>query len=253
MMVPMTTPEPEMTANPETTTEPEMTANPETATEPDTTTELEPATAEQADAIEIEHPTLGPAVAIYDDRRKSKRRLLTAAGMGAVGAVGIILGLGDFSNGDGTGGSVFVLAGAALLVYGASEARSTLLRFRTAFSLVVGEAGFEYAFGAGSIAWDEVASLGFERVARRGKPGAIRVQVKEPDEFAARHELSLPASLMLRINDGALYVARGALMPAGAVLELMSARLAEFKTTHRPLPAAAPAPARSIKRRTSRH
>jgi hypothetical protein len=228
---------------------------PMTTPDPHTTTKLDTATGEQADAIEIEHPTLGPALAIYDDRRKSKRRLLTAAGMGAIGGVGIVLGLGDFANGDGTGGSIFVLAGAAMLIYGASEARTTLLRFRTAFSLVVGEAGFEYAFGAGSIAWDEVASLGFERVARRGKPGAIRVQVKEPDEFAARHELSLPASLMLRINDGALYVARGALMPAGAVLELMSARLAEFRTTHKQaLPAAAaPAPGRSIKRRTSRH
>ncbi len=228
-----------------------MTTDPGATAHPEAITQLDNATGERADAIEIEHPTLGPAVAIYDDRRKSKRRLLTAAGTGAVGAVGIVLGLGDFANGDGTGGSIFVLAGAALLVYGISEARATLLRFRTAFSLVVGEAGFEYAFGAGSVAWDEVASLGFERVARRGKPGAVKVQVKEPDEFAARHELSLPASLMLRINDGALYVARGALMPAGAVLELMSARLAEFKATHKPVAAAA-APAGSIKRRTSR-
>jgi hypothetical protein len=242
MMMPMTTPDHGSTTAPETS------PNSETATNPET------APAEQGDAIEIEHPTLGAAVAIYDDRRKSKRRLLTAAGTAAVGAVGMVLGLGDFANGDGTGGSVFVLAGAALLIYGASEARATLMRFQTAFSLVVGEAGFEYAFGAGSVTWDEVASLGFERVARRGKPGAVRVQVKVPDEFAARHELSLPASLMLRINDGALYVARGALMPAGAVLELMNDRLAEFRRTHRP-EATAPTPAleHNVRRRTSRH
>ncbi|HEY5486879.1 MAG TPA: hypothetical protein VIK06_04460 [Candidatus Limnocylindrales bacterium] len=205
--------------------------------------------AESADSIEIEHPTLGPAVAIYDDRRKSRRKLLTASGMAAVGGVGVVLGLGDFANGDGTGGSVFVLAGGALLTYGINEARATLMRLRTVYSLVVSETGFEYAFGVGSIAWDEVASVGFERVARRGKPGAVRVQVKMPDEFAARHELSLPASLMLRINDGALYVARGALMPAGAVLELMNQRLAEFRRAHTPVPA----PAQPIRRRTSRH
>jgi hypothetical protein len=241
-MMPMTTPDHGSTIAPE------IAPNLETAPAPET------ATAEQGDAIEIEHPTLGAAVAIYDDRRKSKRRLLTAAGTAAVGAVGIVLGLGDFSNGDGTGGSVFVLAGAALLIYGANEARATLMRFRTAFSLVVGEAGFEYAFGAGAVTWDEVDSLGFERVARRGKPGAVRVQVNVPDEFAARHELSLPASLMLRINDGALYIARGSLMPAGAVLELMNDRLAEFRRTHRPV-AAAPTPAveRTVRRRTSRH
>ena len=93
-----------------------------------------------------------------------------------------------------------------------------------------------------------MASLGFERVGR-GKPGAVRIQVNVPDEFAARHELSLPASFMLRINDGALYVARGALMPTAGVLDLMNERLAEFRRTHKPNPAPAP----SIKRRTSRH
>jgi hypothetical protein len=216
-----------------------------------TTTNSETAGAEPTDSIEIDHPTLGPAVAIYDDRRKTRRKLLTAAGMAVVGAVGVFLGLGDIAGGDGTGGSIFLLAGAGLLTYGINEARATVLRLRTVFSLVVGEGGFEYAFGSGSIAWDEVASVGFERVAGRGKPGAVRVQVNIPDEFAARHELSLAASLMLRINDGSLYVARGALMPAGAVLELMSARLAEFRKAHISVPA--PAPARGIKPRTSRH
>jgi hypothetical protein len=54
---------------------------------------------------------------------------------------------------------------------------------------------------------------------------------------------------MLRINDGALYVARGALMPAAGVLDLMNERLAEFRRTHKPTAA----PASSVKRRTSRH
>ena len=214
-----------------------------------TTANPETSGTETLDAIEIDHPTLGPALAIYDDRRKSRRKLLTASGMAAVGAIGVILGLGDFANGDGTGGSVFVLAGGALLTYGINEARATLMRLRTAFSLIVGETGFECAFGMGSIAWDEVASVGFERGARRGKPGAVKVQVKVPDEFAARHELSLPASLMLRINDGALYVARGALMPAAGVLDLMNQRLAEFRLAHKPVPA----PAQTVRPRTSRH
>jgi hypothetical protein len=152
------------------------------------------------------------------------------------------------SNGDGTGGSIFLLAGVALLIYGASEARATFMRLRTRFSLVVGELGFEYAFGVGSVTWDEVASLDLERV-WRGTPGAVRVRVKGPDEFAARHELSLASSLMLRINDGALYVGRGALMPAAAVLDLMNERLAEFRATRRP----AAVPAQRARRRTSRH
>ena len=207
------------------------------------------AAAEPTDSMAIDHLTLGPSVAIYDDRRKSRRKLLAASGMAAVGAIGAILGLGDLTNGDATGAAIFLLAGAALLAYGLNDLRATVRRPRVPFSLTVGEGGFESAFGAGPVAWDEVASLGFERVVARGKPGAVRVQLRAPDEFASRHALSLPARLMLRINDGALYVARGTLMPAADVLDLMTERLAEFRSAHKP-----PAPpAQRIRRRTSRH
>jgi hypothetical protein len=201
-----------------------------------------------ADSVEIDHPTMGPSVAIYYDRRTIRRKLLTALGMVVTGAIGAVLGLADLANGDATGAAVFLLAGAALLSYGLNEARAVFMRFRTLFSLVVSESGFESAFGVGSIGWDEVASVGFERVVGRGKPGAIRVQLNVPDQFAARHALSLPSRLMLRINDGALYVARGTGMPAPGVLDLMSDRLAEFRRTHKP----PPAPAQRIRRRTSR-
>ena len=201
-----------------------------------------------ADSVEIDHPTMGSSVAIYYDRRTTRRKLLTALGMAVMGAIGAVLGLGDLASGDATGAAVFLLAGAALLSYGLNEARAVLMRHRTLFSLVLSESGFEYAFGVGPIAWDEVESVGFERVGR-GKPGAVRVQLKLPNEFAGRHALSLPSRLMLRINDGSLYVARGTLMPASGVLELMSDRLAEFRRTHKP----PPAPTQRIRRRTSRH
>ncbi len=201
----------------------------------------------RADSVEMDHPTLGQSVAIYDDRRGAQRHLLMAGVMAAAGILGLLVGGNDLRTDEAATGVVLVVAGVALLVYGVTEARATAKRLGTPVRLVVGESGFEDGSVGGTIAWDEVESIGFEKVGR-GQPGAVRVQLRAPGDFAGRHTLSRQARLMLRINNGGLYLARGARMPAADVLDLMSDRLAAHLRSRQP-PAA---PAQRIRRRTSR-
>ena len=201
-----------------------------------------------AHSIEMDHATLGPSVAIYDDRRGAQRHFLMAVVMAAGGILGLLVGGNDLRTGEIATAVVLLVAGVALLSYGVTEVRATVRRLGTPVRLVVGEGGFEDLSMAGPIAWDEVESIGFEKVGR-GQPGAVRVQLRAPREFADLHGLSRQARLMLRINNGGLYLARGARMPAADVLDLMSDRLAGHLRSRKP-PAA---PAQRIRRRTSRH
>jgi hypothetical protein len=203
---------------------------------------------QRADSIDMDHPTLGPSVAIYDDRRGAQRHMLMAVVMAGGGVLGLLVGGNDLRTSEAATGIVLVVAGVALLLYGVTEIRATVKRLGTPVRLVVGEGGFEDASVDGPIAWDEVESIGFEKVGR-GQPGAVRVQLLAPSEFAGQHALSRQARLMLRINNGGLYLARGARIPAADVLDLMSDRLAGHLRSHRP-PAA---PSQRIRRRTSRH
>jgi len=202
----------------------------------------------RADSVEMDHPTLGPSVAIYDDRRGTQRHLLMAVVMAAGGILGLLVGGNDLRTDEAATGVVLVVAGVALLLYGVTEARATAKGLGTPYRLVVGEGGFEDGSVGGPIAWDEVESIGFEKVGR-GQPGAVRVQLRAPGDFAGQHALSRQARLMLRINNGGLYIARGARMPAADVLDLMSDRLTGHLRSRKP-PAA---PAQRIRRRTSRH
>lgn len=200
------------------------------------------------DSAEMDHPTLGPSVAIYDDRRGAQRHMLMVIVMAAGGILGLLVGGNDLRTGETATAVVLLVAGIGLLLYGVTEVRATAGRFGTPVMLVVGESGFEDASINGPIAWDEVESIGFEKVGR-GQPGAVRVQLRAPGEFADRHAFSRHARLMLRLNKGGLYLARGARMPAAEVLDLMSDRLAEYLHSRKP----PPAPAQRIRRRTSRH
>jgi len=200
------------------------------------------------DSIEMDHATLGPSVAIYDDRRGAQRHLLMVIVMGAGGILGLLVGGNDLRTGEIATAVVLLVAGVALLAYGVTEARATAKRFGTPVRLVVGESGFEDASVDGPIAWDEVETIGFEKVGR-GQPGAVRVQLRASGDFADQHALSRQARLMLRINNGGLYLARGTRMPAAEVLDLMSDRLAGYLRSRKP----PPAPAQRIRRRTSRH
>ena len=203
---------------------------------------------QQADSIEIEHPTLGPCVAIHDDRRGAQRHLLMAAVMAAGGVLGLLVGGNDLRTNEAATGVVLVVAGVALLLYGVTEVRATAKRLGTSVRLAVGEDGFEETSVDGPIFWEEVESIGFEKVGR-GQPGAVRVQLRSPGEFADQPALSRQARLMLRVNNGGLYVARGARMPASDVLDLMSDRLTAHLRVRKP----PPSPAQRIRRRTSRH
>jgi hypothetical protein len=200
-----------------------------------------------ASSAEVDHPTLGPSVAIYDDRRGATRHLLMSSAMAAGGVLGIVVGGNDLRTADGSTGSLLVFMGILVLIYGATEVIATLRRLRTGVRLIVGNGGFEDTSIVGPVGWDEVESIGFEKVGR-GLPNAVKVQLREPRDFAGRHRLSRTARLILRMNNGALYLARGALMPTADVLELMGSRLAEFLRDREPH-----VPTRQrIRRRTSR-
>lgn len=188
---------------------------------------------DQADATDIEHPTLGPAVAVYDDRGKTLRNLPLSAGMAVAGAVGLVLGIGDLPGGDRMWAVLITIAGAALLAYGLNELWSTLWRLRSPARLVVGKRGFGCSITPDPIKWDEVESVGFERVAR-GKPNAVMVKLADPAGFGRAHRLSLRARLMLKLNAGSLYLGRGTRVPADRILDLMSDSLSAYRRNSTP-------------------
>jgi len=205
-------------------------------------------------SAEVDHPTLGPSVAIYDDRRGATRHLFMSAAMAAGGILGLLVGGNDLRTAEGSTGALLVIMGILLLAYGATETQATIKRLRTPIRLIVGNGGFEDTSIDGPIEWDEIDSMDFEKVGR-GVPHAVRAQLHEPREFAKRHALSWTARTVLRMNNGALFLARGALMPANEMLELMEGRLAGHLRENRPPPPPPPA-ARSAgqpaRRRTSR-
>jgi hypothetical protein len=198
-------------------------------------------------STEIDHPTLGPSVSVFDDRRGALRHLLMSAGMAAGGILGLIVGGNDLRTAEGSTGSLLVILGLLLVIYGGTEVQATIVRLRTRTSLIIGDTGFEDPSIAGPVAWEEVKSVDFETVGR-GNPKAVRVQLDNPRDFAMRHELSRTARLRLKMNGGALYVARGALMPTPEVLELMDGRLGESRQVDRE----PGAPKRRPSRRSSR-
>jgi hypothetical protein len=168
--------------------------------------------------------------------------------MAAGGILGLAVGGNDLRTAEGSTGSLLVILGVLLVIYGGTEVQATVARLRRRTLLTVGDAGFEDPSIAGPVAWEEVKSVDFETVGR-GDPKAVRVQLDNPRDFATRHQLSRTARLRLKMNGGALYVARGALMPAPEVLELMEARLAKTKQVDRE----PSAPVRRPGRRSSRH
>jgi hypothetical protein len=201
------------------------------STEADTTaldsTAVDPAVAAKTDvdSIEIEHPALGPAVAVYDDRRNTRKTLITSVIFILAGALGTVLGLTDLPGGKDRLTNIMILvAGIGLIAFGVNETLSMWWRLRSPVRLLVGKRGFGCSITPDVIRWSEVDSIAFERVAR-GKPKAVRVKLADSAAFTQRHELTRRARWMLKLNDGSVYVGRGTKVAPETILDLMSERL----------------------------
>ncbi len=196
----------------------------------------------------IDHPTLGPAMAFLDDRLKTRRSLLIAIASAAIGLLGVSMGIGDATNGDGIG-VLFGAGGLVLFLYGLNELRVGAMRMAQPVRLVVAERGFDFPAAPGPIGWDEVATLAVDTQPRETEPSSLRARVREPEEFATRHSLSGRARLRLLDKDGWIAIGGGMAMPPEQVLAMMKDLLAESRAKVRPVGS----PARRATRRTSRH
>jgi hypothetical protein len=117
---------------------------------------------------------------------------------------------------------------------------------RNTASLVVGRDGFEFRVGDGPVGWDEVESIG-DRSSPDDQPRNLRVQLKDPGEYASRHSLSPVGRLLSLLNRRELVLGHDTIMPLGAVQALMRKRLSEFRDTD-----SAPATVRAASSRPAR-
>jgi hypothetical protein len=199
----------------------------------------------------LEHPGLGSATAILDDRAKTRRELLIGIACAAVGLLGVSMGIGDTTSGDGLG-ALFGVGGLVLVLYGLNQIRVFAARMVRPVRLVVAERGFDFPSSPGPIAWDEVATIAFEDARGEEEPSALQARVRKPEEFAERHALTDRARIRLLRRDGWIAIGGGMAMPLEEVLRMMKERLAEAHGNGRAgqTPAAA---ARARTGRTSRH
>ncbi len=183
---------------------------------------------QQAVSKSMKHPGLGPSDAIYDDHSKTRGGLFLALFLTCLGPIGILMGLGDFSDGGFVALGVFYVGSGVILgLYGLWHAYLAVMRLRSQFALIVGRDGFEVPSGDGPVGWDEVDTVS-DPSAPPGAPETVRVQLADPGDYAARHSLGLVNRYLLRARKGDLVLGRDMSMPVADVQGLMRQRLAEF-------------------------
>ncbi len=198
----------------------------------------------------VEHPELGPATAILDNRLRTKRDLwLSLASLGA-GLLGVYYGVSDAQAGDGTA-FFWTFCGLILVAYGVAALRSVAVRFVKPVRFVFGDTGFDFPGrpGIGVFRWDELSAAELEIPAKQTRVEGICFQIRSPEAFAARHQLSPRATRRLVEGDGWLAVRGETAIPLEEVVAMMDERIAAAKpATH----GSAAAEKRRPKR-TSRH
>jgi hypothetical protein len=185
------------------------------------------------------HPVLGPAVTIYCDRRQALANLFLDLAFLCVAFVGLFLGLGDVAGtNSGAGGLTLppilgVAQIAAAFVVGAWSIRAgvrAIGRMRNTASLVVGRDGFAFRVGDGPVGWDEVEGIG-DRSSPDDQPRNLRVELKDPGEYASRHSLSPIGRVLSLLNRRELVLGHDTIMPLVEVQALMRKRLSEYRGT----------------------
>ncbi len=196
------------------------------------------------------HAVLGPGTALYDNRSRTKLRLILWIAMIPLGIFGIWLGRGDAAAGSTVLGIAQALGGVILAVYSVQAAVVDARRLTNPICLVIARDGFAVLPGNRTISWDEVEAIRDPK-APAGQPQMLRVHLSDPGEFKQRHALSPFARLALRFNRGDLILGSGMAMPVLQAETLMRRQLADFHgvgSAH----TTAPAHARQPKGRRSR-
>jgi hypothetical protein len=201
------------------------------------------------ESIRVEHPVLGAAVSIFDNRRQALGSLIVYQAFALLGVLGVYIGGSDLAGGSALLGWAEVAGGLVVAIYSVRAVLIAARRLRHPTALVIGTDGFEYSGGNGPVGWDEVASIS-DPVPPPRVPKALRVHLQDPDDYVARHALSPVARVMLRISRYDLLLGRDTLMPVESVHVLMGKRLAEYRQTRHD-GAAAPASGAPKRRRAS--
>jgi hypothetical protein len=210
---------------------------------------------DQPSESRMRHPTLGPALAIHDDRRRTRWRLGFWILMVPLGIAGLFMGRSDLASGNTLLGGAQIAGAIVLAVYALVAAGTDSQRARSPIRLFIAKDGFELSTGDGPVSWDEVATIS-DPHAPNGDPKIVRVQLDDPRGFSGRQSLSIPGRLMLTINRGDIVIGSGMTKPVLEVETLMRKQLAEFLRAKSagpeaaaPSTAARPRPARSRRMR----
>jgi hypothetical protein len=174
------------------------------------------------------HAVLGPGTALYDDRRRTRLRVILWIALVPLGIFGVLLGRGDLAAGATLLGIAEVLGGIVLVVYSVQAAVEDARRLSTPIRLVIARDGFALLPGDLAVSWNEVEAIS-DPGSPVGQPRVLRVQLSDPGEFKQRHSLSQIARLALRFNRGDLVLGSGMAMPVANAEALMRSRLAEFQ------------------------
>jgi hypothetical protein len=176
----------------------------------------------------INHAVLGPGIAVFDDRGRTRLRRTIYIIMVPLGIFGIWLGRGDLVAGNtlvgiGQTAGALVVAGYSVLAI-----RAETKRLASPIRLVIARDGFELGPGDRPVGWDEVASIGDPK-SPIGDPRLIRVQLTDPRDYEERHAYSLFGHLNMMFNKGSLILGSGMAMPLAEVETMMRTRLAESR------------------------
>jgi hypothetical protein len=174
------------------------------------------------------HPVLGPGIAVYDNRGRTRLRLAVWIAMVPLGLFGVWLGRGDVAGGSTLPGIAQALAGFILATYSARAAVVDIRRLAIPIRMVVARDGLALVPGDRTITWDEVDSVRDPR-APEGQPRTLRIHLSNPGEFERQHALSIVARLALRVNRGDLLLGAGTAMPVVKAEALMRTQLADFR------------------------
>ncbi len=181
----------------------------------------------QSTQSKTSHPVLGPGIAIYDNRSKTRLRLVMWIAMVPLGIFGIWLGRGDIASGRSVSGVAQALGGVFLVAYSFQAAWLDARRLVNPIRLVIARNGFAVVPGNRTISWDEVESISDPR-SPEGQPKMLRIQLSDPDGFEQRHGLSPFARLTFKFHRGDLLLGNGLAMPVLKAESLMRRHLADF-------------------------
>lgn len=176
----------------------------------------------------ISHAILGPGIAIYDNRSRTKARLILWIAMVPLGMFGLSLGRGDIASGSTIAGIAQALGGVVLAAYSILAAVADARRLAMPIRLVIARDGFAPVPGNCNVSWDEIEAVS-DRRSPAGQPRTLRVHLIDPGEFERRHALSPFARLALRFNRGDLLVGDGLAVPVVKAETLMRAKLADYQ------------------------